>query len=141
MSKVKSELIDQIYKNVFLCNKGHSVYWKGAEFLNSFSNLKICDKCGMQTTSEIPIRWACEECQFFICSKCYKLIVDIYCPKKHKLKYFKTAVVDFSNTFTCDNCFGKYEHKDGVLIDHDCNVTFCPKCYYDSSDVPEVIED
>ena len=26
-------------------------------------------------------------------------------------------------------------------FDKDCNITFCPKCYFDSTDIPDVIED
>ena len=139
MSKLKTELIDKIYKTNFICNKGHPVYWKGSEFIQYFSPNKICDKCGKQTTCEIPIRWCCDECGFFICSKCYKVIIDKYCPKKHKYKFIKSD--NLYNTFTCDNCFGKFAHKDGLLMDEDCNVTFCLNCYYDCTDIPDILED
>ena len=144
MSKLKSELINKIYNNSFLCKKGHNVYWKGAEFLKLFGPHKICDKCGRQTTNDIPIRWACDECQLFYCSKCYKIIMDKYCPKKHKIQFYKSGLLEYTDyikTYTCDNCFGKFENRNGLLFDKDCNITFCPKCYYDSTDVPDVIED
>ena len=139
MSKLKSDLIQKKYKDNFFCKNGHNVYWTGGKYIG-LSELK-CEKCGVDNTNNTPIRWACEQCKLYYCSLCLKLIVDKYCPKKHKLKFFKQNSVEYFSTFTCDDCFEKDNTKDGLLFDKDCNLTFCPGCYYETSDVPEVLED
>ena len=139
MSKLKSDIIQKIYKDNFFCKKGHNIFWTGIKYVHQ-NDLK-CDKCGTENTSATPIRWSCAECNALFCSLCYKLIIDKFCPKKHKLKYFKQTSVDYFSTYTCDNCFQKFGTKDGMLYDKDCNFTICPLCYYDSNDVPEILED
>ena len=138
-SKLKKDIIQQMYNSNFLCDKGHNIIWTGTQKLY-LSNLK-CDKCGELNTNLNPLRWTCEDCQIFFCAICYKILSDKYCPKKHRLKFSKQNTVDFFSNYTCDYCFKKYDTKDGVLYDKDCNLTFCPKCYYDSCDIPDIIED
>ena len=139
MSKLKSDIILKYYKDNYFCNNGHNVYWIGSKYLSS-SDLK-CDKCGNINENTTPIRWSCEICKVHYCPECFKLTVDKYCPKKHKLKYVRQNQIDFFSTYTCDYCFKKFESKDGLLYDKECNLTFCPHCCYESSDIPEILED
>ena len=138
-SKLKIDLVQNMYNSNFLCDKGHNLDWIGIKKL-SWSELK-CAKCGENNTSTNPIRWSCEECQLNFCAICYKILADKFCPSKHRLKFSKQSSVDFFSSYTCDYCFEKYNTKDGILYDKDCTRTFCPKCYYDSTDIPEVLED
>ena len=139
MSKLKSDLIQKNYLDNYFCKNGHNLYWAGAKYLN-LSGSK-CDKCQIENTNSTPLRWACEECNLYYCSTCFRLIADKYCPKKHKIKFMKQNTVDYFYNFTCDNCFQKYETKFGMLYDKDCNITFCPNCYYEGNDIPEILED
>ena len=139
MSKMKSDVIQQVYKENFFCKNGHNLFWTGLKYLNLHETK--CDKCGVQNTIDRPIRWACEECKLYYCALCFRLIVDKYCPKKHKLKFYKQSQVDYFSNFTCDCCFKKFNTKDGMVSDKECNLTFCPLCYYDTSDIPEIMED
>ena len=59
----------------------------------------------------------------------------------HKLVFQKQKSVYTSETFTCDKCIKSLYHNNGVLYDQICNLTICPTCYYDSCDVPEILED
>ena len=139
MSKLKSDIIQKIYKESYLCKEGHSISWEGKDYV--YSNDIACNKCGQTSKNENPIRWGCPKCKYFYCALCLNLIMDKLCPKKHRYKFFKQNSVDFFSTFTSDKCFKKCDTNDGLLFDKDCNVTVCPKCFYDSCDVPEVLED
>ena len=138
-SKLKSDLLHQFYNSNYSCEKGHNIVWIGAEKVSSYE--QKCDKCGELNSSTKPIRWSCEECQQYFCAICYTIKMDKYCPGKHKLKFSKSEKVDFFRNYTCDFCFGKFETINGVLYDINCNFTICPKCYYESCDIPEIIED
>ena len=139
MSKLKSDIILKNYKDNYFCKNGHNVYWSGSKYL-SLSEIN-CSKCGNENTNTTPIRWSCEQCKLYYCPECFRLTIDKYCPKKHKLKFLKQSVVDLFSTYTCDNCFQKFNSKDGLLYDKDCNLTVCPSCYYESCDIPEILED
>ena len=136
-SKLKSDILHQFYKNNYLCEKGHSIIWIGPRN----KSYESCDKCGEYNSSTQPIRWSCKKCQLFFCAICYKTKVDKCCPNKHKLKFSKSNKVDFFSSYTCDYCFGHFATIDGVLYDKDCDYTICPNCYYDSCDIPEILED
>ena len=105
-SKLKIDLLQNMYNSNFLCEKGHNLDWIGIKKL-SWSELK-CDKCGENNTSTNPIRWSCEECQLNFCAICYKILADKFCPSKHRLKFSKQSSVDFFSSYTCDYCFEKY---------------------------------
>ena len=139
MSKLKIDLIQKQYKDNILCKNNHPINWVGLTYLHSYG-LK-CDKCGADSCKKQPIRWACEKCQLYYCRFCIKLISDKYCPRRHKLKFSNQSTVDFFSNFTCDICFKKFETKNGVLYDKDCDLTICANCYYESNDIPEILED
>ena len=139
MSKLKSDIIQKIYKDNYCCKKGHAIYWKGKEFI--FSDDLTCDKCGQKSKLKNPIRWNCSQCNTYFCTKCFDIIIDKLCPIKHKFQFLKQSSLSFSSTFTCDKCSRDFKHIDGVIFDKECNITICPKCYYDSCDVPAVLED
>ena len=52
-----------------------------------------------------------------------------------------TVSVDSFNYYTCDICNKRFDTIEGILHDKECNITICPKCFIDSCDVPEVLED
>ena len=139
MSKSKSDIIQKIYKDKYLCKQGHTITWNGKT--NIFSKDLVCEKCGHYGELVSPLRWRCSQCNTYYCSKCYELIIDKLCPMKHKYKFYKQASLESSSTFTCDICSKILFHKDGVLFDKDCDITICPKCYYNSCDIPEILED
>ena len=139
MSKSKNDLIQNIYKEKYHCKKGHNITWTGSTYIFSY-HLK-CDKCGKGTELQNPIRWNCSECKTYFCTKCCDIIIDKLCPIKHKLKFYKQSSLELSPTYNCDKCSLKLYHKDGVFFDKECNYTICPKCFYDSTDIPEVLED
>ena len=139
MSKLKSDLIKKIYENNYHCKKGHNIYWKGKTHI--FSDNLTCDKCGKKSELQHPIRWNCSQCNTYFCTKCYDIIIDKLCPIKHKFKFYRQSSLDSTSTYTCDKCSEKYKHNDGVIFDKECNITICPKCYCDSCDIPEVLED
>ena len=139
MTKTKSENIQKIYKENYLCKNGHSVSWEGGAYV--YSNDLTCDKCGKTGKNENPIRWGCKKCKKFYCALCFNLIIDKLCPNNHKYKFWKQNYVETFSTYTCDKCFQHLETKDGVFFDKDCNLTLCPNCFYDSCDVPEILED
>ncbi len=138
MSKLKSDIILNFYKDNYHCKQGHNIIWKGNEYI--FSSSLICDKCGKTSKLDNPIRWNCSQCKTYFCTKCFDIIVDKLCPIKHKFKFCKQNTMSYSS-YTCDKCSQQYHHIDGVLFDKECNITVCPKCFYDSCDVPEVLED
>ena len=139
MSKLKSDIIQKIYKNNYHCKKGHNIEWFGQTYV--FSSDLNCDKCGLRSQLNNPIRWKCSQCNTYFCTKCCDIFIDKICPIKHKFKFFKQSIVGLSSTFTCDKCSVSYNHNDGVLYDKDCNITVCPSCFCDSYDIPEVLED
>ena len=139
MSKLKSDIILKQYKKDYLCKKGHSISWEGKEYVYSYD--LDCSKCGKKGKSENPIRWRCSICNNYFCSLCLNLIMDKLCPKKHKYKFYKQNLIDYFSYYTCDKCFKKFDTKEGVLFDKDCNVTVCLQCFCDSCDIPEIIED
>ena len=138
MSKLKSDIIQKIYKENYLCKLGHNVTWVGKKYINSGLE---CNKCGNEAGKLSIIRWQCSECKHYYCRFCYDLLISKYCPLKHKYKFYKQNEVDFFMNYTCDSCFEKLLSKDGVLYDPECDLTICPKCFYESYDIPEVIED
>ena len=138
MSKLKTDIINNTYKENYLCELGHSIYWEGKTYVNSDIE---CIKCGKVGNSGNPIRWGCFQCKKYFCSSCYNLIIDKCCPKKHKYKFSKQNTVQFFSSLTCDSCYGKFVTKDGVFYDSECDVTICPKCFLDSCDIPDVLED
>ena len=140
MSKLKSNCIQKIYKDKYLCEKGHSIIWKGTEYV--YENNIPCKKCEKDGSVEHPIRWNCTKCNTFYCNLCFPIIMDNKCPiKVHNYKFYKQNLVDTFTYFTCDICCKKCENKNGLLFDKECNITICPKCFYDSCDVPEVLDD
>ena len=139
MSKLKSDIIQKNYRDNYFCKNGHNIVWTGTKYISSFETK--CDKCGRVNSNNSPIRWSCEQCKLFYCSICLRLIVDKYCPKKHKIKFMKQIYVEHFDNYTCDSCLQKYKNKDGILYDKECNITYCPYCAYESSDIPEVLED
>ena len=139
MSKSKSEIIQKIYKDKYLCNQGHSITWSGKA--NIFSKELFCEKCGNISNIKNPLRWDCLQCNTYFCSNCYEIIVDKLCPMKHKYKFYKQDLIESFSIFTCDKCNKDLFPKNGVFFDKDCNVTICPKCYCDSCDIPEILED
>ena len=139
MSKLKSDIIQKIYKENYLCKEGHTISWEGTDYVYSYD--LICAKCGKNGKIENPIRWKCDKCNSYFCSLCLNLIMDKLCPKKHKYKLSKQGSLEFFSTYTCDKCFQKFETNDGVLFDKDCNITVCLNCFYDSCDIPDVLED
>ena len=139
MSKIKSDLIQKKYKDTYLCKEGHNIIWEGATHIYK-TDLK-CSKCGEYGKIENPIRWCCSQCQNYFCCNCYNIIMDKLCPKNHKYKYFKLSMLENFTYYTCDICYKKFYTKDGVLFDKECNITICPKCFLDSCDIPETLED
>lgn len=139
MSYLKNDLIQKIYKNNYHCKQGHMISWKGKTYI--FSSTLICDKCGKKSELKNPIRWNCSQCNTYFCTKCYDIIIDKFCPVKHKLKFYKQSSLDSSSTYTCDKCSQSKKHNDGVLFDKDCNITICPRCFCDCCDIPEILED
>ena len=139
MSKLKCDIIHRIYNENCICKEGHSVKWTGSKLLNS--NSTNCTKCGSENNNKNPLRWECSKCNENYCSKCFDLIIDKVCPLNHKLKFYKLATVEFFSLFTCDKCFQQFQTKEGVFFDKECNLTICPNCYYDSCDIPDIIED
>ena len=139
MSKLKSDIIQKIYKEKYICKQGHPITWKGTEHV--YSTELICDKCGKKSSVENPIRWNCAQCNTYFCNSCFNIIFDKVCPKKHKYKFYKQNLIDSFTYYTCDNCSEKLQNKDGVLFDKECNITVCPKCFCDSCDIPDVLED
>ena len=139
MSKIKSDIIQKFYKDQYNCKKGHNVIWKGREHI--YAGELICDKCGGKNKFENPIRWSCKLCNTYYCTKCYDLSTDKFCPEGHKYNFYKQQYFDSSSTFTCDKCSKEYKHIDGVIVDKECNVTICPKCFCNSCDIPDVLED
>ena len=138
MSKLRSELIQKIYKEDYLCKEGHNVVWHGSQYV--YSDL-VCAKCGKPCKNENPIRWSCSKCNTFFCSNCFRIIMDKICPSKHKYKFYKQLTVDSFSYYTCDICSKRFDNMEGILHDKECNITICPKCFIDSCDVPEVLED
>ena len=138
MSKNKTDIILKKYKDNYLCKLGHSISWQGKDYIHL--DVK-CNKCGKDGNNSNPIRWGCSQCKQYFCCCCYELIIDKCCPKQHKYKYSKQNIVSFFVSYTCDCCHGKFETKDGVLYDSDCDVTICVKCFCDSCDIPDSIED
>ena len=138
MSKLKSDIIERIYKENYRCKNDHNVEWSGSKYV--FSNNLSCDKCGKSSQLSNPIRWFCPQCKTYFCSLCYIIIADKLCPKKHKYKFIKQSSADLSANFTCDKCYKSLKTMDGVLYDNECNVTLCPNCFYDSCDVPDVLD-
>ena len=138
MSKLRSDIIQKIYKDTYLCKEGHNIAWQGTSYV--YSDL-ICGKCGKTCKNENPIRWSCSQCNSYFCSNCFNVIMDKLCPLKHKFKFYKQNSVDFFTNYTCDICCKRYETKDGVLFDKECNITVCPRCFIDSYDIPEELED
>jgi len=139
MSKLKRDIIQKIYKDNYHCQKGHNIIWQGKSYI--FSNNLSCDKCGKSSKLQNPIRWSCSQCNIYFCSKCYDLIIDKNCPIKHRYKFVKQNMIEFSPTYTCDKCRKTFNHKDGVLFDKECNITICPICFCNSCDIPDVLED
>ena len=138
MSKLKSDIINKRYKDNFLCKSGHIISWEGKSHL--YSDFE-CNKCGKKGDNFNPIRWECPQCKQYFCSNCYELIIDKFCPKKHKYKFNKQNSIGFFSNYTCDCCRLKFETKDGVLYDSECDITLCLKCFCDSCDIPDDIED
>ena len=138
MSKLKSDIIGNIYKDNYRCKKDHNVKWSGSKYV--FSNELSCDKCGKVSELKNPIRWYCSECNTYFCSLCYILIADKLCPVKHKYKFIKEGSFELSANYTCDKCYESLPTKEGVLYDKECNITLCPNCFYDSCDVPDVLD-
>ena len=138
MSKLRSDIIQKIYKDTYLCKEGHNIAWQGTSYV--YSDL-ICSKCGKTCQNDSPIRWSCSQCNSYFCSNCFNVIMDKLCPLKHKYKFYKQNSVDFFTSYTCDICCKRYETKDGVLFDKECNITVCPRCFIDSYDIPEELED
>ena len=138
MSKLKSDIIKIIYKEKYLCNEGHKIQWEWGTYVSS--DLK-CKKCGQTTSSPHPIRWSCPQCKHYFCGTCFYLIIDKICPFNHKYKWYKQDSIEYFSSYTCDNCFEKGKTKEGVFFDSICNITICPKCFCDSCDIPEVLED
>ena len=138
MSKSKTEIIQKFYKDTYLCKSGHTITWDGNA--NVYSDI-ACNKCGEKGKNTYPIRWGCSKCNSFYCAGCFNLIPDKICPLKHKYKFYKQNSVDFFTNYTCDICFKKFLTKDGLLFDKDCNLTFCPKCFNDTFDIPDILED
>ena len=139
MSKLKSDIIQNIYKEEYLCKNGHNLSWEGTTYV--YSQDLACNKCNKIGKNEHPIRWRCAKCNFFYCALCYNLIMDKICPRKHKYKFNKQEKLEGFSYYTCDQCFEKLYTKDGIFWDKDCNLTVCPKCFCDSCDIPEVLED
>ena len=46
MSKLKSDIIQKIYKESYLCKEGHSISWEGKDYV--YSNDIACNKCGQK---------------------------------------------------------------------------------------------
>ena len=138
MSKLKSDIIQKKYKENYLCKLGHILSWEGTSHVYSEYE---CNKCGKIGKSENPIRWECSQCKNYFCGLCYQLIIDKLCPRKHKYKWYKQNSIEYFSSFTCDNCFEKLLTKDGVFFDNECNITICPKCFYEACDIPDVLED
>ena len=133
MSKLKSQLIQNEYKNKYFCDENHPLIWKGKLLLYDTSS---CHKCNLPAKNGITIRWKCEKCNKIYCNKCFQIIVDSKCPINHKLK----DECNFNN-FSCDKCFGHFNVSFGVFYDQECNFTICLKCFNDALDIPEIIED
>ena len=138
MSKSKSEIIQNIYKNNYLCKNGHSITWEGAKHQDEEI---ICDKCGKEFENTNPIRWVCSKCNNYFCGICFNVIPDKICPLKHKYKFYKQNTVDYFDEYTCDQCFQNFLTKDGILFDKECSITFCPKCFSNTFDIPDYLED
>ena len=139
MSKLKSDIIQNTYKEKYICKKGHTLSWEGTAYV--YSEDLVCDKCSKLGKNENPIRWRCSKCNNYFCSLCFNLIMDKLCPRNHKYKFYKQTTIEGFSYYTCDICFEKFYSKDGVFWDKDCNLTVCSKCFYDSCDVPEILED
>ena len=139
MSKLKCDIILNFYKDNYHCKKGHNLIWNGKKYI--FSTDLICDKCGTTSDLKNPIRWNCSQCNTYFCTKCCDIIIDKLCPLKHKFKFYKQSSVSSSSTFTCDKCSLQHKHEDGIIFDEQCNITICLKCFYDSCDIPDVLED
>ena len=140
MSKIKNDLIQKIYKDSYLCEKSHPITWEGTQYV--YEDDLTCHKCGKKGTIEHPIRWSCTKCNTFFCNLCFAIIMDKICPiKTHKYKFYKQNLVDTFTYYTCDICCQKCENKEGLLFDKDCNITICPKCFYDSCDISDILED
>ena len=122
MSKLKSDIIQKIYKDKYKCKQGHNIIWKGKSHI--FSVDLSCSKCGNKSNLESPIRWCCSQC-----------------PAKHKYKFSKKGMFEYSSNFTCDKCGKSFSYQGGVLMDKECNITICPKCFCESCDIPDIIED
>ena len=134
MSKLKSDIIRKKYKENYLCKMGHNILWEGANLLGS--NLE-CNKCGRKEKT----RWSCSICKSFFCIYCFNLIIEKYCPKKHKYKFYKQNEVDYFSSFFCDCCFENLLTKDGLLYDKECDITICLNCFCNCCDIPDVLED
>ena len=138
MSKLKSQLIQKAYKQSYLCDENHSIIWKGKLLVYSPNP---CNKCGLQESGGVTIRWKCEKCDKIYCCKCFPILVDSKCPINHNLKETnKYSECNFTG-FYCDKCFKHYNTSDGVYYDRECNYTICLKCFKDASDIPDIIED
>ena len=135
MSKQKYDNIQKVYKEKYVCGKGHPIQWIGSEKI--YATDLDCEKC--KANSEI--RWKCTTCNTYFCAKCYKLILGNYCPQKHKYNLAN----QFSNLgysgYTCDVCFEKFKIDGQTIYDKICNITLCPPCFNKSFDIPEVLED
>ena len=139
MSKLKSDIIQKIYKDKYKCKQGHNIIWKGKSHI--FSVDLSCGKCGNKSNLESPIRWCCSQCNTYYCTNCFDLISDKCCPAKHRYKFSKKGMYEISTNFTCDKCGKSLYYQDGVLIDKECNITICSKCFCESCDIPDIIED
>ena len=118
MSKIKSHIIQNYYKNNYLCEEKHSIIWEGKLLIYNSS-----------------------ECNKIYCCKCYPIIVDSKCPNNHHLKETNKFSECNFNGYSCDKCFSHFNISQGVYYDEDCNYTICLNCYKDASDIPDIIED
>ena len=138
MSKIKSHIIQNYYKNNYLCEEKHSIIWEGKLLIYNSSE---CNKCGLTESNGITIRWKCDKCNKIYCCKCYPIIVESKCPNNHYLKETNKFSECNFNGYSCDKCFSHFNISQGVYYDEDCNYTICLNCYKDASDIPDIIED
>lgn len=82
-----------------------------------------CDACGNKFRKGTTMN-GCRECDFDLCTSCFKNVMITNCPGNHGLKRFETP----HDNFGCDDCGNTF--KTGTTMNgcRNCNFDLCTDC-------------